>query len=198
MGLHIHPGQHNAGNVCAALAAIDALGLDAMALAMAVKSFQPLLHRLQNIGTHAGIRYVNDSISTTPYASIAALECFTHEPVAILVGGYDRGLDWDAFVEYVSIKPPKAIICMGQNGPRIAERLREVPAAGFVLIEAHSLAQALDAAQAELSDGGVVLLSPGAPSFGAYTDYVARGRHFAELAGFDPNAISRIPGLGLS
>ena len=192
------PGQHNAGNVCAALAAIDALGLDAMALAMAVKSFQPLPHRLQNIGTHAGIRYVNDSISTTPYASIAALECFTHEPVAILVGGYDRGLDWDAFVEYVSIKPPKAIICMGQNGPRIAERLREVPAAGFVLIEAHNLAQALDAAQAELSDGGVVLLSPGAPSFGAYTDYVARGRHFAELAGFDPNAISRIPGLGLS
>ena len=87
---------------------------------------------------------------------------------------------------------------MGQNGPRIAERLREVPAAGFVLIEAHNLAQALDAAQAELSDGGVVLLSPGAPSFGAYTDYVARGRHFAELAGFDPNAISRIPGLGLS
>ncbi|KAG1244425.1 hypothetical protein G6F65_021810 [Rhizopus arrhizus] len=45
--------------------------------------------------------------------------------------------------------------------------------------------------------GGVVLLSPGAPSFGAYRDYVARGRHFAELAGFDPDTISAIPGLGI-
>jgi UDP-N-acetylmuramoylalanine--D-glutamate ligase len=50
---------------------------------------------------------------------------------------------------------------------------------------------------AALPEGGVLLLSPGAPSFGAYADYVARGRHFAEIAGFDPNAISAIPGLGL-
>lgn len=192
------PGQHNAGNVCAALTAIEALGLDAQALAPAAKTFQPLPHRLQDIGERAGIRYINDSISTTPYASIAALECFTQEPVAILVGGYDRGLDWEAFVEYVSIKPPKAIISMGQNGPRIAERLRELAGQGFALIEAADLAQALKAAESALSGTGVVLLSPGAPSFGAYTDYVARGRHFAELAGFDPNAISKIPGLGLA
>ena len=45
---------------------------------------------------------------------------------------------------------------------------------------------------------GVVLLSPGAPSFGAYRDYVARGRHFAQLGGFDPDAISAIPGLGIA
>ena len=192
------PGQHNAGNVCAALTAIEALGLDAVALAPTVKSFQPLPHRLQKIGERAGIRYVNDSISTTPYASIAALECFTHEPVAILVGGYDRGLDWEAFVEYVSIKPPKAIVSMGQNGPRIAERLRELGELSFSLLEAKDLAEAVKVAENELASGGVVLLSPGAPSFGAYSDYVARGRHFAELAGFDPNAISKIPGLGLS
>lgn len=191
------PGQHNASNVCAALTAIEALGLDAAALAPAAKTFRPLPHRLQTLGTHGGVRYVNDSISTTPFAGIAALECFREAPVAIIVGGYDRGLDWGAFVEYVSAKPPKAIVCMGQNGPRIAERLREVPDAGFALIEAADLAQALDAAQTALPGHGVVLLSPGAPSFGAYADYVARGRHFAELAGFDPDSISRIPGLGL-
>jgi len=44
----------------------------------------------------------------------------------------------------------------------------------------------------------VVLLSPGAPSFGAYRDYTERGRHFAALAGFDPEAISAIPGLGIA
>jgi len=46
--------------------------------------------------------------------------------------------------------------------------------------------------------GGVVLLSPGAPSYGVYRDYVARGRHFAELAGFDPEAITAIPGIGIA
>ena len=49
-----------------------------------------------------------------------------------------------------------------------------------------------------LAGEGVVLLSPGAPSFGAYKDYVARGRHFATLAGFDPDTISAIPGLGIA
>ena len=53
-------------------------------------------------------------------------------------------------------------------------------------------------ARAALAGEGVVLLSPGAPSFGAYRDYVARGRHFAELAGFDPDTISAIPGLGIA
>jgi UDP-N-acetylmuramoyl-L-alanine---L-glutamate ligase len=141
---------------------------------------------------------VNDSISTTPFASMAALDCFSATPVAILVGGYDRGLDWEEFAAFVAGKPPKAIICMGQNGPRIAERLRAIANPGFALHEAANLHQAMQQAQAALPDGGVLLLSPGAPSFGAYADYVARGRHFAELAGFDPNAISQIPGLGLA
>ncbi|HHW4675557.1 MAG TPA: UDP-N-acetylmuramoyl-L-alanine--D-glutamate ligase, partial [Xylella fastidiosa subsp. pauca] len=48
------------------------------------------------------------------------------------------------------------------------------------------------------AQGGVLLLSPGAPSFGAYQDYVARGRHFAILAGFDPEVISSISGLGIA
>ena len=191
------PGQHNASNVCAALTAIDALGLDAAALAPAARQFRPLPHRLQSLGEKNGIRYVNDSISTTPFASIAALECFTALPVAILVGGYDRGLEWDAFADYVAAHPPKAIIAMGQNGARIAERLRAIAAPGFVLSEAVDLSDAVHQAQQALPEGGVVLLSPGAPSFGVYADYVARGRHFAELAGFDPNAISKIPGLGL-
>jgi UDP-N-acetylmuramoyl-L-alanine---L-glutamate ligase len=193
------PGQHNAGNVCAALTAIDALGLDAAALVSAAKRFQPLPHRLQTLGERDGIRYINDSISTTPFASIAALECFPQESVAILVGGFDRGLDWDAFVDYVAAKPPLAIITMGQNGPRIFEQLRAINSKGaFFLSEATDMAEAVLFAKDALHfDGGVILLSPGAPSFGAYTDYVERGRHFAEIAGFDPNAISKIPGLGL-
>ena len=46
------------------------------------------------LGTRDGITYVNDSISTTPHASLAALELFRDRRVALLVGGHDRGLDW--------------------------------------------------------------------------------------------------------
>ena len=49
-----------------------------------------------------------------------------------------------------------------------------------------------------LPENGVLLLSPGAPSFGPYRDYVARGKHFAEMAGFDPDVISAIPGIGIA
>ena len=58
-------------------------------------------------------------------------------------------------------------------------------------------ADAVARARGLLDGQGVVLLSPGAPSFGAYRDYTERGRHFATLAGFDPDAISTIPGLGI-
>ncbi|BDU17627.1 UDP-N-acetylmuramoyl-L-alanine--D-glutamate ligase [Lysobacter auxotrophicus] len=193
------PGRHNRGNLCAVLTAIEALGLDAVPLAPHAASFRPLPHRLQTIGTRDGITYVNDSISTTPHASLAALECFASRRVAILIGGHDRGLPWEDFAEAMRTRAPRSIVTMGQNGPRIHALLEPLAAQmGFVLGEASDLADAMAQAKSALGGEGVVLLSPGAPSFGLYRDYVARGRHFAELAGFDPERISTIPGLGVA
>ena len=94
---------------------------------------------------------------------------------------------------------PAAIVTMGANGPRIHALLAPVAQeAGFTLIAADTLPEAVAAARTALGEEGVVLLSPGAPSFGQYKDYVARGRHFAELAGFDADAITAIPGLGIA
>ncbi len=192
------PGRHNRGNLCAVLAAIEALGIDAVPLARHAASFQPLPHRLQTLGTRDGVSYVNDSISTTPHASLAALDGFRERRVAILVGGHDRGIDWAAFASAMDESAPAAIITMGQNGPRIHALLAPIAAAGkFRLAAASDLAGAVAQARAALAGPGVVLLSPGAPSFGMYRDYVERGRHFAQLAGFDPEAISAIPGLGI-
>ncbi len=198
------PGRHNRSNLCAVLAALEALGLDAEALAPAATDFKPLPNRLQRLGERDGIVYVNDSISTTPHASLAALECFRGSRVAILLGGHDRGLDWQAFADGVREHAPAAIVTMGQNGPRIhalLSPLATVP--GLDLAQAGDLPAAVAIARRFLQGGvssggeGVLLLSPGAPSFGAYRDYVERGRHFAELAGFDPDLISAIPGLGI-
>ena len=195
------PGRHNRGNLCAVLAAIEALGLDAVALAPAVQDFRPLPNRLQTIGSRDGLRFVNDSISTTPHASLAALECFAGQRIALLVGGHDRGLDWHDFVDHMAHDvPPVEIVTMGANGPRIHALLQPLADAGrFGLHAAGDLDEAVRLARAALGgQGGVVLMSPGAPSYGVYRDYVARGRHFAELAGFDPDQITAIPGIGIA
>ncbi|WP_145478342.1 UDP-N-acetylmuramoyl-L-alanine--D-glutamate ligase [Stenotrophomonas rhizophila] len=195
------PGRHNRGNLCAVLAAIEALGLDAVALAPAVQDFRPLPNRLQTLGSRGALRFVNDSISTTPHASLAALDCFAGQRIALLVGGHDRGLDWHDFVDHMAHDvPPVEIVTMGANGPRIHALLQPLADAGrFGLHAAGDLDEAVRLACSALgAQGGVVLLSPGAPSFGAYRDYVARGRHFAELAGFDPDQITAIPGIGIA
>lgn len=193
------PGRHNRGNLCAVLTALEAFGLDAVALAPQAAGFQPLPNRLQPLGERDGLLYVNDSISTTPMATLAALDLYADRPVAVLVGGHDRGLPWDAFADAMRTRAPRAIVTMGQNGPRIHALLAPVAAqAGFALLAATDLPDAMAQARAALPPGGVVLLSPGAPSFGPYRNYVARGRHFAELAGFDPAAITGIAGMGIA
>jgi UDP-N-acetylmuramoylalanine--D-glutamate ligase len=193
------PGRHNRGNLCAVLTAVEALGLDGRALAAAALDFQPLPHRLQLLGQRDGIEYVNDSISTTPHATLAALDCHTGRRIALLVGGHDRGLDWSAFAGAMRRRAPLAIVTMGQNGGRIRQALAPAAAeAGFALAAAGDLEDAVKQAASLLDGEGIVLLSPGAPSFGPYRDYVARGRHFAALAGFDPDAISTIEGLGIA
>lgn len=193
------PGRHNRGNLCAALTAIEALGLDAATIAPQAQGFVPLPHRLQTLGVRDGIAYVNDSISTTPHACLAALEVFRGRRVAILLGGHDRGIDWTDFVASIGANPPLAAVTMGQNGPRIHALLEE-PARrlGFRLLSADGLEQAMMQAREALAGEGVMLLSPGAPSYGVYRDFTYRGRHFAQLAGFDPDIIASIPGLGVA
>ena len=191
------PGEHNAQNVCAALAAIEAAGEDAASLAAHVRSFRPLPHRLQDLGERGGVRYVNDSISTTPYASVEALRSVA-APAVILAGGFDRGVSWRIFVDYVANQPPAGIVTMGANGSAIADALGGIAQPRFELRRAGALADAFAQARAMVPAGGAIVLSPGAPSFDQFDDYDERGREFARLAGFDPAAIAQIDGLGIA
>jgi UDP-N-acetylmuramoylalanine--D-glutamate ligase len=189
------PGAHNAMNVCAALAALEAAGLDAIAAARHVNRFKPLPHRLQKLGAHDGVEYINDSISTTPHATVEALRSLRGRAVTVLVGGFDRGVDWSPFADYVAKRPPHAIVAMGANGARIGESLH---AAQFDVVQVTTLGEAVQRAKTSTADGGVILLSPGAPSFDQFKDYAERGREFARLAGFDPGSIAQIEGLGIA
>lgn len=192
------PGTHNRGNLCGVLLALEALGFDARDLALSALAFKPLPHRLQSMGIKDGIEYVNDSISTTPDTARAALNVYADRKVAIILGGHDRGLDWYPFADHLLQDAPVAIVTMGAIGPRINAIIRRAcEAKGVRLDSATDLADAVAKARAALQGEGVVLMSPGAPSFGMYKDYVERGKDFARIAGFDPERVGEIPGQGV-
>jgi UDP-N-acetylmuramoylalanine--D-glutamate ligase len=190
-------GAHNAHNACAALAAIELLGYDARAAAASLASFKPLPHRLTSLGMRDGIEWIDDSISTTPDAALAALESLRGRVVTLILGGHDRGLDWDGFARSLQAHAPHAVAVQGAAGPRIARTLRD-PALASPVEEAADLAAAVAYAKKTTPQGGVVLLSPGAPSFDQFKNYAERGRAFAQLAGFDGDAIGEITGLGIA
>lgn len=190
------PGEHNALNACAALAALAAVGMDALAAAPALADFRPLPHRLQPLGARGCIDWINDSIATTPPAVVAALRSLGGRQVTVLVGGYDRGVDWTPFVDHVQATPPHAIVCMGANGPRIAAALASA-SPGCPVLNVSNLFDAVDAARSITPEGGVILMSPGAPSFDEFKDYAERGRRFAALGGFDATEHAVIEGLGI-
>ncbi|HEU0276495.1 MAG TPA: UDP-N-acetylmuramoyl-L-alanine--D-glutamate ligase [Rhodanobacteraceae bacterium] len=190
-------GAHNVHNACAALAALELWGLDARRAAAALVRFKPLPHRLTALGARAGIEWIDDSISTTPDAALAALRSLPGRQVVLILGGHDRGLDWAPFARAVHAAPPAGVVVQGAAGARIARTLREAAATCGVL-ETATLADAVAAARRQVLPGGVILLSPGAPSFDQFKNYVERGRAFARLAGFDGDAIGEITGLGIA
>ncbi len=190
-------GAHNAHNACAALAAIELLGFDARAAAPSLAAFKPLPHRLTSLGTRDGIEWIDDSISTTPDAALAALESLRGRAAPLILGGHDRGLDWNAFARALRKSPPHAIIAQGAAGSRIARTVRDA-APSCALQEAMDLAAAAAQAKGTTPPGGVVLLSPGAPSFDQFRNYAERGRAFAQLAGFGGDTIGEITGLGIA
>ena len=191
------PGAHNAVNACAALAVIDTLGSDARAAAQALSGFKPLPHRLQKLGARDDVEWIDDSIATTPAAALAALQSLPGRAVTLILGGFDRGLDWSGFAHELAAHPPHALIVQGANASRIAEALR-ASKVGCRIARCEDLPDAVTRAKELTAAGGVVLLSPGAPSFDQFRDYAQRGRAFAALAGFDAAALGEIEGLGIA
>ena len=173
------PGAHNLANIAAALTVLRLIGAKLSTGIKSIASFPCLPYRLQTIGEQAGVRFVNDSISSAPVATMAALEAFSGKMVTLLVGGLDRGLDWTPYMDRIKAELPHAVIGIPDNGPRIIREMRRAnigPENG--LHESQDLAEAVVLAKKLTPPGGIVLLSPGAPSFPRFDDYRDRGRQF--------------------
>lgn len=179
------PGEHSMQNLAAALTIVDELGLDVPRLDEVLSSFSGLPHRLQFIGEKSGIRYINDSISTTPVSVAAAIQTVGRKGLVLLLGGMDRGLDWSEFANQLSRQKPYAIITLPDNGQRIFDCLKDagVDMEGGLHVVT-GLKEAVDLAQKLVPEAGCILLSPGAPSFPQFRNYEDRGEQFTSYSGF--------------
>ena len=176
------PGEHNLRNVLAAVAICTTWGLEAPPMARAIAEFRGVPHRLETVGVRDGVRYVNDSIATTPERTAAALRAL--EPTfVLLLGGREKQLPLEPLAE-AALGRTRAVVCFGEAGPAFAARLRsawqdqtDVPA----ISEHPDLAAALATARALAQPGDTVLLSPAGTSFDAYENFEQRGEEFMAL-----------------
>ena len=178
---------HNRSNLCAALAVAKLLDLDPAGALEAASGFRGLPHRQQELGEIGGVLYVDDSISTIPELTLAALAVYAGRDITVILGGHDRGIDYGKLVEKAVTGAAKAVICLGDSGERIYRLARAVATRRDDITckihRARSMEDAVEFAGEVTPSGGVVLLSPAAPSYGQYRDYIERGRDFAAKAG---------------
>lgn len=167
-------GMHNVENAMAASAVALTFGISADAVRMALNRFQGVPHRLEEVARIKGVLYVNNSMCTNPAAGARSLEAFG-EPVVLIAGGKEKGLDLSPFYEVIQRKA-KAVILIGENAFKMKQDLAR---GGFeATVMAATMEEAVNLASTQASAGDVVLLSPGCASFGQFTDFMDRGEQF--------------------
>jgi UDP-N-acetylmuramoyl-L-alanine---L-glutamate ligase len=181
-------GQHNARNASMARAVLEGLGIpgasDTDRFSDAARDFAGLPSRCRSLGSVGAIEFVDDGLSTNVLPAQAALHAFGDRPVALLVGGQDRGLDYAPLGRTIARRrSPTLVVTMPDNGPRIGQAVRDAGEGRVEVIDAASLEAAVSAAVDWSPAGGVVLLSPAAPSFGRFDDYRERSAAFAAAVG---------------
>ncbi|VAX38882.1 UDP-N-acetylmuramoylalanine--D-glutamate ligase [hydrothermal vent metagenome] len=185
------PGAHNALNAAMACAVVEVVqehgGRDAhptfptvAEVAEAVRTFGGLPHRLCLLGAHGGVRYYDDSKSTTPEATLLALRSFADRGelgrVHLIAGGHDKGSDLSPIAAQATALA--GLYCIGSTGAELAHKAGEHGA------DCTTLGRAMDQIRSRAHQGDIVLLSPGCASWDQFENFEQRGRVFAALAGF--------------
>lgn len=173
-------GEHNLSNLAAALTVAEVVGLDVANYQSAIGGFGGLPHRLAEFRVGDGILCVDDSISTIPEATIAALKSYPDRDTVLLLGGSDRGQDYRELYEFLPHSRVKLLLLLPINGARIAGEIA-AHAMPFEILRIEDLRQAVEEAFKRLEKDDLLLLSPAAPSFGQFVNFEERGRMFEAL-----------------
>lgn len=177
------PGEHNRANARAAVLAVAA-ALEkennsdfARRVEESLADFAGLPHRLCLIGERDGVRYFDDSKSTTPESTLLALGAFGAEVarVHLIAGGYDKGMDLTPIAQRAGSLA--GLYCIGATGPGLAS----LAAGAEAVFACGTLEKAVEHARRRAKPGEVVLLSPGCASWDQFVNYEARGKAFAAV-----------------
>lgn len=172
-------GRFNLENITAALAAVAAAGVtDIGIIRKVVSEFRGLEHRLEFVAEIKDVKFYNDSFSTTPESTIAALSAFV-APMILIVGGSEKHSDYEPLAQAIAQSRVRLLVPIGVTGPRIAAMARKAGYEGRISEKTFSnMQEIVDEANRVAQKGDIVLLSPAAASFGLFTDYKHRGEMF--------------------
>ncbi|MEO7994421.1 MAG: UDP-N-acetylmuramoyl-L-alanine--D-glutamate ligase [bacterium] len=173
------PGPHNIGNALATSLACLGAGISLDQLRATLFTFPGLPHRIERVPSTDERTWINDSKSTNPESTLAALASVDGKFVLIL-GGAEKELDYTAVFEAFGKHTPNAVVTMGPAGERIAQELDKMDT-GLRVIRAGRLGDAVDAARGLTESGQTILFSPGAPSFNEFRNFEERGAKFRGL-----------------
>jgi UDP-N-acetylmuramoyl-L-alanine---L-glutamate ligase len=174
-------GAHNLNNVLAAVGVGVSLNLKPEKIAAGIKSFKPLTGRLESIGLFNGIEFIDDTLATIPEAAAAALNAIGDRVGTLLVGGFDRGLDFTVIAKAILASKVKTLILFPTTGEKIRQMINSIDEKAGSRInyyDVDSMEQAVKIAYEKTTAGHICLMSPASPSFGLFKDYRDRSAQF--------------------
>jgi len=166
-------GKHNVKNAMAATLVAQMMRVRKQTIRESLSNFQNAEHRLEKVAKINKVQYINDSKATNVNATYFALESM-NTPTVWIVGGVDKGNDYDELMTFVHEKV-KAIICLGIDNTKIINAFSPIV---DLIVEASSMEEAVKLASKASEEGDTVLLSPACASFDLFTSYEDRGTQF--------------------
>lgn len=176
-------GQHNIYNIIPSIIIARKFGVNDSQIKKAINTFKSLPHRLEFVAEINGVKYYDDSISTVPEATIAALKTFAGKSIVLIAGGYERQQQYKDLAEEIIKCNVKSLSLLPPTGQRLLAEIEHLNPCNELrasIEEFSFMAEAVYYAAQKAKPGFIVLLSPGAASFNNFIDYVDRGNQFKE------------------
>ncbi|HXP90254.1 MAG TPA: UDP-N-acetylmuramoyl-L-alanine--D-glutamate ligase [Fibrobacteria bacterium] len=176
------PGAFQLSNVALAWCAARILGASDEACREGAVAFEGLAHRLQFAGEREGVRFYDDSYATRPEATLAAVEALSGAPIALILGGSDKGIDFSELAAGLRAAGNLVHVALiGATAPSLRKALEGSGPLPFSVHDHAGLAEAFEDCRRSVAGGGAVLLSPACASFGLFRNYKERGEAFTAL-----------------
>lgn len=181
-------GEHNKENIAFAVSACRELGVSESDIKKGVEKFKGVSGRLELVKIAKRIKFYNDTTATSPEATIAALRALNSKNVILIAGGADKKLDYKEFAKTVPKYVKTLVLFKGEASKKIKSQIPYLPAGRInhksqinIFTDITNMKDALKIAQENAKKGDIILLSPGAASFGIFKNEFDRGEQFQQF-----------------